>query len=172
MDYYPHKYETTVERFGVGKTKVLWYTVVFLPDEIRSDLPFDRYPRLRVEGEIEEVPIANAFMPTGDGRYYLIVSPKVLKDAEVEVGDVVRIRFRVADQNHVEVPPALQRAINVDHQVAKAWDTLTPGRKRMLAQHVMSAKTPKTQTKRLNEALEALIEHKADLREWRRSKRN
>jgi len=170
VDYYPHTFETAIDRFGVGKTKVLWYTVVFLPDDLRSELPFGQYPRLRVEGEIEEVSIANAFMPTGDGRYYLIVSPKVLKDAEVEVGDTVRVRFRVADQTHVEVPTALQRAIEANRQASDAWNALTPGKKRMLAQHVMSAKTSKTQSKRIREALEALIEHQADLRAWRRSK--
>lgn len=170
MDYYSHTFETPVERFGVGKTKVLWYTVIFLPDKFQKDLPFDKFPRLRVEGEIEEVPIQNAFIPTGDGRYYLIVSPKVLKEAEVEVGDVVRVRFRVADQNHVEVPPNLQQAIEAEANGLKAWDMLTPGKKRMLAQHVLSAKTPKTQAKRVAEALEALIHHRADLRAWRQSK--
>ncbi|MEM9789148.1 MAG: YdeI/OmpD-associated family protein [Planctomycetota bacterium] len=172
MDYYPHKFETTVKRFGVGKTKVLWYTVVFLPDELRTELPFDQYPRLRVEGEIEEVSITNAFMPTGDGRYYLIVSPKVLKDAGVEAGDTVRVWFRVADQNHVEVPPALQRAIESDRKATKVWRTLTPGKMRMLAQHVMSAKTAKTQAKRTSEALKVLIDHHADLKAWRRSKKD
>ncbi|MEM6334531.1 MAG: YdeI/OmpD-associated family protein [Planctomycetota bacterium] len=172
MNYYPHTFETTIERFGVGKTKVLWYTVVFLPDELRADLPFDQYPRLRVEGEIEEVSIANAFMPTGDGRYYLIVSPKVLKDAEIEAGDTVRVWFRVADQNYVEVPPALQQAIEADSKAANAWSRLTPGKMRMLAQHVMSAKTAKTQAKRTSEALEALIDHHADLRAWRRSRKD
>ncbi|MEM6506371.1 MAG: YdeI/OmpD-associated family protein [Planctomycetota bacterium] len=170
MDYYPHTFETAIDRFGVGKTKVLWYTVVFLPDDLRPELPFDQYPRLRVEGEIEEVPIANAFIPTGDGRYYLIVSPRVLKNAGVEVGDAVRVRFRVADQNHVEVPAALQRAIKADSKAASAWAALTPGKKRMLAQHVVSAKTGKTQAKRLAETLEALIDYGADLRAWRRSK--
>ncbi|MEM1107599.1 MAG: YdeI/OmpD-associated family protein [Planctomycetota bacterium] len=168
MDYYPYRFEAPIERFGVGKKRVIWYTVVFLTKEIQEVLPFAKYPRLRVEGEIQEVPIENAFMPTGDGRYYLIVSPGVMKEADVEAGDEVRVLFRIADQDRVEVPQALQQAIDEDQQAAEAWAALTPGKKRMLAQHVISAKTPKTQAKRVAESLQALIHHQADLRAWRR----
>ncbi|MEM9883078.1 MAG: YdeI/OmpD-associated family protein [Planctomycetota bacterium] len=171
MDYYPHRFAAPIERFGVGKTRVIWYTVVFLTRELQGLLPFDRYPRLRVEGEIAEVPIENAFMPTGDGRYYLIVSPRVLKDADVYVGDEVRVLFRIADQDHVEVPQVLRQAINDDRPAAEAWAALTPGKKRILAQHVFSAKTPKTRAKRVVESIEALIHHRADLRAWRRHRR-
>ncbi|MEM6794143.1 MAG: YdeI/OmpD-associated family protein [Acidobacteriota bacterium] len=171
MEYYPYRFEAPIERFGVGKTRVIWYSVVFLPGELQEILPFQQYPRLRVEGEIEEVPIENAFMPTGDGRYYLLVSPKVMKEAAVGVGDEVHVLFGIADQDRVEVPQALQPAIDDDRPAAEAWAALTPGKKRMLAQHVFSAKTPKTQAKRVAEALEALVHHRADLRAWRRHRR-
>jgi hypothetical protein len=168
---YPYLFEATIAKFGVGKTRKIWYNVVFLPEDVRATLPFDGKRPLRVEGEIADVPVANAFMPTGDGRYYVIVAPNVLKDGNVRLGDDVQMRFRIADQNKVDVPDALRLAIKRDPQSTKAWEALTPGKKRMLAQHVASAKTASTVDKRIAEALEALVSFGADLRAWRNSLR-
>ncbi|MEO0576490.1 MAG: YdeI/OmpD-associated family protein [Pseudomonadota bacterium] len=169
--YYDHSFKATIEKFGVGKTRKIWYNVLFLPDEVQSTLPFEQYPRLRVEGEIADVPIENAFMPTGDGRYYVIVSPKVLRDGVVKLHDRVEMRFRIADQNHVNVPIALGSAIERQPVVQAGWDRLTSGRKRMVAQHVVSAKTDKTRNKRVSEALEAIQHFGGDLRAWRNAKK-
>ncbi|MEM6649478.1 MAG: YdeI/OmpD-associated family protein [Pseudomonadota bacterium] len=167
MTIYPYQFEAPIEKFGVGKTRKIWYTVLFLPEHFHEELPFDQYPRLRVEGEIADIPINNAFMPTGDKRYYVIIAPHILKDAELELGDIVEMRFCIADQNHVDVPPALTKTLKARKDLIKKWEALTPGKQRMLAQHVMSAKTAPTQQKRLIEALEALDHFKADLRAWR-----
>lgn len=169
--FFPHVFEATIERHGVGRRRKIWYNVVFLPERLRAELPFERYPRLRIEGEIADVPIANAFIPAGGGSYYLIVGPNVLRDGDTAVGDVVEVRFRIADQNHVDVPPELRRAIDADERSADAWDELTPGRRRMLAQHVLSAKTAPTRSRRVGEALDALRSFGGDLRAWRKARR-
>lgn len=167
MSIYPYYFEANIEKFGVGKTRKVWYNVVFLPDELRAALPFAEYPRLRVEGEIADVPIANAFIPSGDGRSYMIVAPNVLKDGGVALGDRVEMRFRIADQDHVDVPHALKEALERDEAARSHWDGLTPGKKRMVAQHVVSAKTERTRNKRVDEALAAIREFGGDLRAWR-----
>ena len=169
---YPYAFEAEIEKFGVGKVRKVWYNVLFLPHELRSKLPFDSYPQLRVEGEIADVPIANAFIPAGDGRNYVIVSPRVLKDAEVGLGDFVEMRFRVADQDHVDIPDVLQSALERDPEAMAAWDNLTPGRKRMAAQHVLSAKTDLTRRRRVEEAVDAITRFKGDLNARRRSARD
>ncbi|MEM8833632.1 MAG: YdeI/OmpD-associated family protein [Pseudomonadota bacterium] len=156
MSYYTHEFETTLEKFGVGKKKVIWYNVLFLCPELQTELPFDQYPRLRVEGEIADVPIENAFIPTGDGRYYVIVAPHVIDGAELRLGDTVEMRFRIADQDHVNVPEALQDAIDGNDDAKDKWAALTPGKKRMFAAHVNSAKTDTTTEKRVIEAMEAI----------------
>lgn len=168
--FFPYAFEAPIEKFGVGKKKVIWYTVLIVPEDVCSVLPLGEYPRLRVEGEIADIPISNAFMPTGDGRHYVILAPNVLRNGEVRLGDVVEMRFRIADQDHVDVPSELERAIKRTSGAAFEWNSLTPGKKRMLAQHVFSAKTPPTKNRRVDEAMEALLEHGADLRAWRRSK--
>jgi Domain of unknown function (DUF1905) len=90
--FFTHGFEGVIQRFGVGRDRKVWYAVLFLPDAVAADLPFDRHPRLRVRGEIADFSVAGAWMPTGDGRRYFIVSPAVRRGAEVDVGSTVEMR--------------------------------------------------------------------------------
>jgi hypothetical protein len=171
LPVYPYGFEAEIEKFGVGRDRKIWYNVLFLPPDLRSQLPFDTYPRLRVEGEIADVPIANAFIPAGDGRNYVIVSPQVLRDAGVGLGDWVEMRFRIADQNHVDVPEALNVALRADPAAQTDWDSLSPGRKRMVVQHVLSAKSSPTRQRRVAEALDAVLRFNGDINAGRRARK-
>ncbi|MEM9013756.1 MAG: YdeI/OmpD-associated family protein [Pseudomonadota bacterium] len=162
--FYPYTFSSQIERFGVGKARKVWYNVVFMPDALKKELPFDKYPRLRVDGEIADIPISNAFIPAGDGRNYVIVSPEVMKEAGLSVDDLVEMRLRIADQDHVDIPGRLAHAISRTKKTQAGWDALTPGKRRMLAQHVKSAKTDPTRIKRIEEAISAIRHHKGDLR--------
>jgi len=169
--FFTHEFEAPIEKFGVGKTKTIWYNALFLPEELASDLPFDQYPRLRVDAEIADVPVNSAFIPAGDGRHYVIVGKDVLKESGARLGHIVSMRFGIADQNAVDVPEALAAALRNDQRATQAWEAITPGKQRMLAKQVKTAKTEPTQNKRIAEALEALIDHSGDLRAWRNAKR-
>jgi uncharacterized protein YdeI (YjbR/CyaY-like superfamily) len=92
------------------------------------------------------------------------VSPTVMKGAELSVGDDVTVRFRIADQDHVDVPDALARAIDKRKSAKLVWDSLTAGKKRALAFHVSNAKTAPTQAKRVADVIEALEKHDGKLR--------
>jgi hypothetical protein len=153
---YPHAFEAPLDRFGVGRTRKIWYTVLFLPPALAAELPFAAHPRLRVEGEIAELPVEGAWMPTGDGRRYFMVSPRVLKQAELAIGDMAEMRFRIADQNAVDVPPELTAGLSGDPVADAAWVTLTPGGRRGFAHLVHGAKSPETRARRVAEVLAAL----------------
>ena len=162
--YFTHSFGTSVDEFGVGKSRVVRYRVVFMPPELEDELPFKQFPRLRVDAEIADVPVNSAFMPTGDGRRYLIVSPEVLKIAGVSVGDFVSVRFRIGDQSFVEVPEILMKTLRHKQDANKVWETLTPGKKRALAFHVAGAKKTPTQKRRVDEVLHALTRNAGKLR--------
>ncbi|MEM6619635.1 MAG: YdeI/OmpD-associated family protein [Pseudomonadota bacterium] len=156
MDYFPYSFLGEIALHGVGVARVLTYHVLFLPGSLMHELPFDRYPRLRVEGEVADIPVRGAWMPVGDGRRYFIVSPEVRAGADVELGDRVTMRFRVDDQDYVEVPPALATALQHDADLGTIWAALSSGKKRMFAHHVAGAKTAPTQERRVADAAEAL----------------
>lgn len=156
MDYFDFEFSGQIERFNVGQTRVVAHKVLILPKNIARQLPFAKFPRLRVEGEIAEIPIRNAWIPTGDGRWYVIVSPEVLHDADVDVGSTVEMRFKIDDQDWVDVPAALEERLGKDHLATEIWAGLSAGKKRGYAHHVATAKTDTTQQKRVAEALGAI----------------
>lgn len=153
---YDHGFEAPIERFGVGKVRKLWYNVLFMPLDLAATLPFARHPRLRVEGEIADVPVAGAWMPSGDGRRYFIVAPRVLKDAGVDVGDRVEMRFAIADQDAVEMPDELGRALSADRAAGAAWEALTAGKQRGMTHRIHGAKGAATRARRVAEVISEL----------------
>ncbi|WP_375570354.1 YdeI/OmpD-associated family protein [Ahrensia marina] len=97
-------------------------------------------------------------MPIGDGRRYFIVSPEIKEQTGLDVGDEVEMRFRVDDQDYVDMPLSLQAVLDADDISSTQWDKLTPGKKRMFINHVTSAKTARTQQRRISEAMLAISE--------------
>lgn len=170
MSYFTHEFIDEIALHGVGKSRVVTYKVLFLPPRFEAELPFDTYPRLRVEGEIADVPVRGAWMPVGDGRRYFIVSPQVKAQTGLDVGDEVEMRFRVDDQDYVEMPRSLELALSAHAAASSQWDKLTPGKKRMFTNHVFSAKTAPTEQRRIDEALIAISEG-ITLRDLQRRKR-
>jgi hypothetical protein len=70
VTYYSHAFEGRIEHHDVGTYR---YTVVFLPRELALSLPLEEHPRLRVSGEVAEVPFSGAWQPVR-GRWYLMLS--------------------------------------------------------------------------------------------------
>lgn len=150
--FFDREFEAEIVRHVIGNgPRKVTYTVVWLPQDIEAKLPFDDFPRLRVTGEIADVPFEGAWQPAGEHGKYLMVPKQVFASAEVSVGDRVEIRFKITDQNAVDVPEALQDAIDSDDDLTKAWAELSAGKQRAFAYRVSSAKTEKTITKRVDE---------------------
>ncbi len=156
MSYFTHDFVAEIALHGVGKSRVITYKVLFMPPRFETELPFKTYPRLRVEGEIADVPVRGAWMPVGDGRRYFIVSPDIKSNTGLDVGDEVEMRFRIDDQDYVHVPGALTAALSSDNAASVQWDKLTAGKKRMFSNHVFSAKTSPTEQRRVDEAMVAI----------------
>ena len=120
-----------------------------MPTEITDSLPVKEFPRLRIEAEIDDVPVAGTLMPDRLGSpqtshlegalgeaglqvWYLMASKKVLKQIGKRIGDEVEVRLRVADQSAVVIPDALAGYLDAQPEVREAWGKLTPGKQRGL----------------------------------------
>lgn len=152
MSYYPYTFETEIVRHNVG----YGYTVVFLDPALHDQLPLDEHPRLRMSGEINEYPVSGAWQPSR-GRWYLMLNKKLLRDGGFQIGDEVEVRFRVEDQDAVDVPEALRQALAASETATAAWNELTPGKQRGLAYQVASARTEPTRRRRVAAVLDALL---------------
>jgi Bacteriocin-protection, YdeI or OmpD-Associated/Domain of unknown function (DUF1905) len=149
VSYYAHSFDAPIEYYDVGSDRYA-YTVAWLPDDIAAQLPLAEYPKLRVTGEANDVAFSAALMPVR-GRWYILFSKKALKAMDANVGDDVHIAFDIADQDAVDVPEALARAMEEDSELATLWDQQTAGKQRGLAYRVATAKSAETQAKRIAE---------------------
>ena len=148
------EFETEVAYHDFGR---MGYRVVYLPEHIREKLPFAQYPRLRVDAEVNEYPLEGAFVP-GQGKHYLLLSKRFLKQATLSVGDRVSVNFKIADQDAVSVPDELSLALRHNQDAQTIWESLTPGKQRGLAYRVSSARTALTRSKRVIEVISTLLE--------------
>jgi hypothetical protein len=163
-DYYA--FEGPIERHGVGRSRVIWYNVLFLPPDLDASLPKPARP-LRIDGEIADLPVAGAWMPAGDGRRYFMVSPRILRAAELHVGQSVEMRFRLDDPNRVDVPDALTAALARSDAARVAFEAMTPGRRRALCHYVAEARTVPTEIRRIADVLAFIAAGETDLRRLR-----
>ena len=161
MTHFPHQFEAPIEHHDVGSEKYA-YTVVYVPDDLLAQLPMREFPRLRITGEINDHPFDASLTPAR-GRWYVLLSKKLLKAAGLSVGDDVDVRFEIADQEHLDIPPALTEALNVNEHLEELWNRQTAGKRRGLAYRVSSAKTPATQARRIDEVYR-ILKGEIDLR--------
>ncbi|WP_425146294.1 YdeI/OmpD-associated family protein [Deinococcus sp.] len=152
-----HDFEACVTWHSIGRGRTITYRVVFLPAELAQRLPVGAQGRCRAQGEIEEQPFEAAWQPAGDGRYFMMLSQELLRNAGAEVGDLVQVRFRLVDASRVAVPDDLAAVFGRDPQVQAAWEHLTPGKRRGLVHQLESAKTAATRHKRLLQVLDLLL---------------
>lgn len=162
MSFYKYSFESHIHEHSLGfnKNGELVYTVLFLPEQLVSDLPLDKYPRLRVDGEMHGIPFEAAMQPA-KGKWYVLISRTFMKRQELNIGDLVEVRFNIGDQNYVEIPEELKNALDEDSKALDIWNTLTAGKKRGYAVYVSSAKQVVTREKRALKMIQYILEGKS-----------
>jgi Bacteriocin-protection, YdeI or OmpD-Associated/Domain of unknown function (DUF1905) len=152
VSFLPHAFEAVVEPHNLG---TMQYTVVFLPPDIAAVLPFAAHPRLRISGEVGDVPFEGAWQPVR-GRWYLMLSKQLLRDARLRIGDRAEVRFRVEPQEAVACPAELAAALAADPVAKDAYDALSAGKRRALLHLVDTPKGAAVRAQRVRAALIAL----------------
>ena len=153
MDIYDFDYSAKLKRHQFGRVA---YVVAYLPVKLIRNLPLDKHPRLRIDGEINGVRFNNALHPAS-GKWYLLVPKRIQKKCRIKLGSEVFVQFNIADQNAVDVPHELVSALNVNDKANAVWAGLTAGKRRGLAYRVGSAKRIETRENRVDEVISQLI---------------
>ena len=151
-----HEFGAPLSMHGVGKSRVIWYQVLFMPEALAKQLLLRAHPRLRVRGEIIDIPVAGAWMPVGDGRHYFIVSPAVRKGTGARLGDMLDMRFIVDDQERVDVPAALEEALAAKPELRAVWQEHSAGKRRGHAHQVAQAKSIPPAQRRVQQVTDEL----------------
>lgn len=146
MSYFDHSFEGVLEELVYpGKFR---YFIVRLTADLAARLPFDTDTRVRVSGEINDLPFHGAWVPAGDKLPYLHLSGDFVGALGLAIGDAMELRFNIASPDTVEMPAELREALSGDPEAAAIWSALTPGRRRGLAHIVGNAKKEETRRKR------------------------
>ena len=166
MDIYAYEFSTRLKSHDFGR---LAYVVAYLPRKLIKQLPLDKNPRLRIDGEINGFRFNNALHPS-NGKWYVLVPKKTRKALNLKLGSEVFIQFNIGDQDAVDVPRELSHALNTHEKANAVWNRLTPGKRRGFAFRVNSAKRRETRENRVEEVIDQLLELGAGKKIQRRSR--
>ena len=158
--FFPFCFEGLIEQHDFGSMR---YTVIWLPEHVAADLPFNGQSRLRISGELNDEPLIGAWQPSR-GRWYLMLGKPLLRATGLKVGATAELRFRVEPQDEVDTPDPLRRALEQDVSASKAYAALTAGKKRALAHFVAAARSAGTQSRRVAQCLCWLSNGETDIR--------
>jgi Bacteriocin-protection, YdeI or OmpD-Associated len=150
---YKYQFDGPLERIKYGR---FFYGGVFLPEAILSVLPQARERGFRIVAEVGGLFGEFGLMPVKNQRY-IVLSKSVLKQAKLETGDLVLVRFSPIDPNHIEIPVELEQAIESHHAARIAWNNLTPGKRREYSNHVSEATQEATRLKRAYRIVEEFV---------------
>jgi hypothetical protein len=160
MGYYQYSSTAPLEehvisaKSGVGRS--LTYRVVFLEPRLESALTFGKGSRLRIEGELENLPVNLAWQSAPGRGHYLMVSPALVRQLKLKLGDAVTVRFNPVAEDTVVLPETLENALRASSKHRKLWAALTPGRQRGLSAFVTAVRSPEAQARRVETVFEEL----------------
>ncbi|HWF39336.1 MAG TPA: YdeI/OmpD-associated family protein [Candidatus Acidoferrales bacterium] len=98
-------------------------------------------------------------VPAGAGRYRLQVNSAQREAAQADAGDVIKVDLRLDTASRTLPAPADLAAGLKEHPKAlKTFQSAPPGFRRQFIQWFDSARAPETRAKRLDRAIEVLLE--------------
>lgn len=88
-------------------------------------------------------------MSLSEGRAYITINSKRMKELGVERGDTVKIILTEDNSEYgVDIPEELQELFNQDPEGKKRFDLLKPGMQRYILNYVNSVKSPQLRVER------------------------
>lgn len=95
------------------------------------------------------VRFACGLMALGEGKGYISISSKRMKDAGAERGDIVRVTLSADESEYgAEMPAELRELFVQDPEGERRFELLTAGKKRYILNYVASVKSPQLRAER------------------------
>lgn len=149
-------------KFETKLVKIKDWTILHVPVEASPQLP--TRGMLMVQGTINGVPFKTLLEP--DGRYvpgqkvashWFRPDGKLLKDAEVKAGDIVKVSLAPTKEwINPEVPPDMKKAIVSNKEIHKLWNDITPLARWDWVRWVRAVKTEETRKKHIDVMMDKL----------------
>jgi len=98
-------------------------------------------------------------VPAGGGRFRIQINTAQRKAARVDAGDVVSVELRLdRTSRNLPAPPDLRAGLKQHPKAEKAFQALAPGHRRHFIQWFDAAKSAEARKRRLNRAIDVLLE--------------
>jgi hypothetical protein len=127
------------------------YCAVAVPPMITEALGI-RGPVLVMAQVNDSLPFQVSLFPVGGGQHYVRIKAKVRREANVHLGDSIRVRFTVLDRATVVIPEDLKNALAAEG-MTESFKALPPGQQNFIVRRIGEAVRPQTREKRIQEAL-------------------
>lgn len=129
---------------------------IVVPDEVVA--AFDRGTRVPVTVTVDDGYTYRTTIASMGGRSLVSFNAETRAATGRGAGDEVEVRLELDDAPRtVEVPPALQAALDAHPTAAAAWSALSPSAQRAHATSVVSAKTEETRDRRVTKVVGSLV---------------
>ena len=141
----------------------LWYFHIKVPTEIVAYYKDQEVTRFVCKLN-DSISIHAAFMPEGDGKYFININKEVRKKLGLELGDRVKVNISADTSKYgIYTSPEFIEVLNSDPDGEVLFHRLTPGKQRSL---IYLASKPKSSDKRIEKSiiiLNHLVANKGNL---------
>lgn len=152
--FYPYEFTTPLVRTHAGQS--LMGPSLVLDAGIAEALPFDQYPRLRVNAELNGRPHEGAWVPLA-GIYRMMISKRVMTALDIALGDPVHVAFELADQDGLPPIPEIDAALEDMPDLREAWDAMPIGKRRSWAYRIAKLKSPDAKQRNVAKLIDLLV---------------
>lgn len=139
----PISFKTHIDKLSYLKTFYLE-----IPAEIVQKIGGIGKVRLICEVN-KQISFQCGLMSLSEGRAYISINSKRMKELNVEIGDTVDIKLTEDKSEYgVDVPEELKELFNQDPEGKKRFDLLKPGMQRYILNYVNTVKSPQLRVNR------------------------
>lgn len=150
------EFATTVLRFGEMGEKTGW-TYVVIPEPLAQKLKPGNKKSFRVTGTLDAHAIRQvAVMPMGDGAFLLGINAEMRKATGKGQGAEMCIKLEV-DDSPILPPAELLECLADEPEAMAYWESISGAHRNYFINHIESAKTVETRTRRVAQSLDALM---------------
>jgi hypothetical protein len=128
--------------------------LVKVPDEVVDAL--GGRGRTPVRATFNGIPYRGSIVKMG-GFFCIGVTKAIIGQAGVSPGDLLDVVVQLDDEpRQVEIPAELKKPLEADHQLKRAWDSLSYTQQREYSNWIQDAKREETRRRRVEQTLERL----------------
>lgn len=147
------------QRFSAIIFKVGINPCVDVPARVSAALGKTGY--IPVQGKVNGHAFRAGLVSLGGGRHRLFINGPMRKEAGVDVGDRIEVSLDYDPRSRrVPVPRQLTKALDANPEARKAWETLTPSRRKEILSYLNSLRSPESLERNIDRTIKHLLSAK------------